>query len=361
MKVFYTHSNLESCYFVRCLHPLVANGWNGDRTSIRKTDLTPESKAKAAMESEVVVFHRPDDKRSLDIAKILKKQGKKIVFDNDDTYKDPKTMKLNEYMNEQRLKRGLKALSDIIDEFIELSDLVTCSTEFLKKEYDKLNKNVIVLPNCIDPFYFDEPLRNETNVVRIGVTGSIGVTADLDIAEPIIKHFENRKDVQIVLFSMPERHEDKKMRELYYNEYKFLDEAKNLEWHPFTSIDKYFDKLNELKLDIMIIPRADNYFNRCKSNLKFLEASMFEIPCIAQGFEDGLSPYEVNPKDAEHMIIVKDNSKWIEEVEKLIKDKQKRLDMGKKAHEYVLENYNIEDKAHLWQEAYETLYSNSTS
>jgi glycosyltransferase involved in cell wall biosynthesis len=141
---------------------------------------------------------------------------------------------------------------------------------------------------------------------------------------------------------------------LYKEEFKLLDSI-DVEWHPFVDADVYYDKINSLKLDIMIIPRADNYFNRCKSNLKFLEASMFEIPVIAQGFTDGKSPYQVNPEDSKHMKIVVDNNDWIPEIEKMIADKEGRREMGRKAKEYVTENYDIATKAHLWEEAYAKL------
>jgi glycosyltransferase involved in cell wall biosynthesis len=102
----------------------------------------------------------------------------------------------------------------------------------------------------------------------------------------------------------------------------------------------------------MIIPRADNNFNRAKSNLKFLESSMFEIPVVAQAFPDGKSPYQVNPEDQKYLLLATDYNDWIEKIESLINDKEKRRKLGKRAKEYVVENYNINDKAHLWEEAY---------
>lgn len=354
MKVYYVSSGHAGCYLVRCLLPLVSNGWDGDQTAMTPKTKTQENKAEAAKHSEIVVFHRASDPKRLELARILKNElGKKIVFDNDDTFRD-ENVKLNEFINKERLKRGIDNLNKYMDAFVTEADLVTCSTEFLAEEYRKLNKNVKVLPNCIDPFYFDEPQRNETDVVRIGITGSIGVSTDIDIAAPIINHYMKDKRVKIVYFCLPSNRYDKLVGETYTEEYKFLDSI-DVEWHPYVDIDKYYDKLNSLKLDIMIIPRADNYFNRCKSNLKFLEASMFEIPVIAQGFPDGKSPYQVNPKDAEHMVIVNDNKDWIPEIEKLIADKDKRREMGRKAREYVLENYDIEKNAYKWVDAYKTL------
>lgn len=354
MRVYYISSGLAGCYLVRCLLPLVANGWDGDQTSITPYNKTPENKSKAAQASDVVVFHRAEDPKKLELARLLKQQGKKIVFDNDDTYKDSTSVKLNKFITEERVKKGMTSLNKYVDAFILEADLVTCSTEFLAEEYRKLNPNVVVLPNCVDPFYFDEPLKNSSKEIRIGVTGSIGVSSDLDVLAPIINHFENDPRVKIVYFSLPANRYDKLVGETYTDEYKFLDSI-NVEWHPYVDIDKYYDKLNSLKLDMMIIPRADNYFNRCKSNLKFLEASMFEIPCIAQGFADGKSPYQVNTEDQKYMKIVTDNKDWIPEIEKMINDKEGREEMGKKAKEYVLKNYNIEGKAHLWEDAYKSI------
>lgn len=356
MRVYYVSSGNLGCYIVRCLLPLVANGWDGDNTSIHPFAKTPENKKNAALDADIVVFHRPEDMRKLELARLLKKQGKKIVLDNDDTYKDPTGgVGLNTYFNAERMKRGLETTSRMADAFLIEADLVTTTTEMLANEYRKLNKNVAVLPNCVDPFYFDEPLRNETDTVRIGVTGSIGQSSDLDVLAPIIKHYEHDKRVKIVFFSLPaNRAANPMLSKAYENEYNFLDSV-DVEWHPTVNADVYYDKINSLKLDVMIIPRKDNYFNRCKSNLKFIEASMFEIPVIAQGFTDGLSPYQVNPEDSNHMKIVIDNNDWIPEIEKMILDKEGRRELGRKAREYVTANYDITKKAHLWNEAYAKL------
>lgn len=356
MKVFFVGASLDGCYNVRALYPLQANGWDGDRTTFLAYRMTPENKAKAAKASEIVVFHRPQREGKLELAKLLKKNGKKIVFDNDDTLKDSGGFKFNEFIDEERMKKGLQKLNEHTDEFIAIADLVTCSTEFLATEYRKINPNVIVLPNCIDPFYFDEPLRNETDVVRIGITGSVGITSDIDNLKPILEHYRGDKRVKFVLFSLPPAQDDKLARELYVDEYKFWD-GFDIEWQPFVPAEEYYDVLNKLKLDLVIIPRADNYFNRCKSNLKFLENSMLEIPSICQSFPTGDSPYQQNPADKDYLLLAGETPEWIEQMEKLINNKDMRRDLGKKARTYVEENYNIETKAHLWASAYKTIYN----
>ena len=357
MKVFFVGSNLNGCFNVRCLFPLQANGFDGDRTTFSLNKMTPENKAKACNDADIIVFHRPEHQTKLDAMRLLKKEGKKIVFDNDDTVKDHGGFKFNEYMDENRLKHGMERLNNVLDQAITEADLVTCSTEFLADEYRKLNKNVVVLPNCIDPFYFDEPLKNESDVVRIGITGSVGITSDMEVLKPIVEHYHKDKRVRLVLLSMPPKGEDKIMKELYYDEYNFWDSV-DVEWHPFVSTEEYYDKLNELCLDMVIIPRYDSLFNRCKSNLKFLENSMLEIPSICQSFSTHDSPYEQNPSDKDYLLLANTHEEWIEQIDKLIENKELRQELGRKAKVYVEENYDINKKGHLWRDAYATLLDN---
>lgn len=355
MRAYYIQSGNAGCYGVRCLLPLVANGWDGDSTSFKYLDKTPENKMLATKQADVVVFHRPEDKKKLELARILKKQGKKIVYDNDDTYKDHDAVKVNDFFDAERVRLGLDKVNKLADQFLIEADLVTTTTEWLAKEYRKLNSNVLVLPNYIDPFYFDEPIRNETDIVRIGISGSIGVTTDIDVLAPIVRHYEHDNRVKIIFFSLPpNRKENPKVEAIYKDEYAFLDSV-DVEWHPTVNSDEYYDKLNSLKLDIMIIPRADNYFNRAKSNLKFIETSMFGIPIIAQGFADGMSPYQVNPDDQKYMKIIMDEKEWVPAIEAMIADKEGRREQGRLAREYVTKNYNIEDHAHKWEDAYKAI------
>ena len=85
------------------------------------------------------------------------KQHFKVVIDLDDDWELPYNHPLYPYYEPQK-KRLTNNLFN--------ADLVTCTTEFLKKEYEKINKNVVVLPNCVDPFYWPRTiLKNETDIV----------------------------------------------------------------------------------------------------------------------------------------------------------------------------------------------------
>lgn len=355
MKVFYVNSGLQGSYTVRCLLPLQANGFDGDRTTFLLNQMTPEDKARGALNAEIVVFHRPIAKQLLELARILKQQGKKIVMDNDDTLKDDNGFKFNEYMNEKRVEQGMEKIDRALNTFAREADLITCTTEFLKKEYEKLNDNVVVLPNCVDPFYWPKPKRNETDIVRIGITGSVGITNDVDALKPIIDHYQNDKRVRLVLLSIPPKGQDDIYKELYSEQYAYWSSV-NIEWHPFCKVDEYPEKLNDLKFDFIIVPRSNSYFNRCKSNLKFLENSLLQIPTIAQAFSTGDSPYQ-GVEDQKYLLLADTTEEWIAQIELFIGNKELRREIGIKAQKYILENYNINDEKNYkkWYNAYSEL------
>lgn len=349
MKVYFTNSSLHGCYYVRALLPLREAGWDGDKTSIHKEAIPEDIRAKAVLDADVVVFHRPNDSRSLDIAKILRRQGKKIVMDNDDTYKG---------FDVTLLGKMYPKIDQAIDEFGRFADLITCSTEVLKEEYLKLNPNVKVLKNCVDPSDWpdvDEIERNDGDKVRIGLVGSVGLLSDMDGFTETLRALKERKDVEIVVFALPPRDATtiQHIQRVYEKEYKFWDDL-GVERHDFVHHKDYISKLNSLKLDILLIPRKDDYFNHCKSNLKFLEASLLEIPVVAQGFADGKSPYQANLKDSEYMDVVVDND-WMRFIDQLILSKEYRRERGAKAREYVIREYDIAKNIGEWTETYQDL------
>ncbi len=324
IKVYFNYGLYNGCNYVRLWLPQKHNGFNGDWKEIGKTR-SPHEAAQLMAESDVVVMHRLMTENQARVFSLVNK--KKIVVDNDDTYKDPIGIK-------GRLRKFANQIDNNLSKFIKRADLVTVSTEFLKSEYEKINSNVVVLPNCVDPddWQINKPLFK--NKFRVGIIGSVAYD-DFKICYDDLKRLGEEKDVEIVVLG------DKKETASW--------KGIKCEYHPYVSFEKYPKVLNDLNLDIMAIPREDNYFNRCKSKLKFLEASMLEIPVLAQGFSDGNSPYQ-NPNDAQHMIIVYKN--WYDAIMQAKQEREHLAKMAKGAKQYVLENYNIKTKAKLWKIQY---------
>jgi glycosyltransferase involved in cell wall biosynthesis len=350
-KVYFVGGAYMGCYYVRCFLPMLANGWTGNYIGLKR-ELKEVSLVQAEMQrADIIVFHRADTAEHHKLAIMMKALGKKIVFDNDDTFKIDKNHAFYG-INDRGFKENIRQKNNVINNFIRNADLVTCSTEYLADEYRKLNKNVVVLPNCVDASDWDEPLRNNTPIIRIGVVGSAAYYHDFDIIKPVLEFLNKDKRVQLVLFglhSKRQREIHKLTDDVHKREYNFWDTLTNIEHVPWVEMIDYFTTLNELRLDIMLIPRRDDDFNRAKSNIKFLESGMCEIPVIASSFKDG--PYE-EIESGVNGILIKNNEGWLEAIESLINSKDRRREMGKLAHSYALNNYNINDKGYLWNDAY---------
>lgn len=356
MKVYYIAGTYESCGYVRCLQPLQANGWDGDKVTRFSPKPDPQRMIQGAMNADIVVFHRPIQKEMYEAAKLLKEAGKKIVMDNDDTYRANSGVPVQMFgKDREKLDTAIGYINEQLKKFAELADMVTVTTEFLKKEYEQWNKNVVVLPNCVDPFDWEEPIKNDTGKIRLLITGSVASNKDYENIIPLLERLKERKDVQLVLQALPADHPSlKESREIYKPEIEFWKQF-NVEWYPFMTLNEYLEFLPTLKIDIMLIPRHDNYFNRCKSNLKFLEASMCKMATVAQSFSDGQSPYEVNKEDIKNLLLAQTPDDWIKQVEYLL-DNPHEIDILKeKSHEYVKNNYDINNNGTKWKEAYKKI------
>jgi glycosyltransferase involved in cell wall biosynthesis len=349
MKVYFIGNNYDGCFYVRCLQPLIHNGWDGMKTSLSSPKASSEQMFQGAMNADVVVFQRPSEEMKVKVADLLKQAGKIVVFDNDDTYK------ANSGVPYQMIHKDLvEKMDSNLMEFIKKADIVTTTTEFLAEEYREHNKNVHILPNCVDPDDWDSPLKNETDKVRIGLVGSVTLNGDYDNIVPVLKQLSDREDVELVVFGLPPKEDRfKVMQDCHKKEIEFWNSL-NIDWQPLVAMENYFETLNELRLDIMLIPRAENYFNKCKSNLKFLEAGMLEIPIIASSFSDGNSPYDKDIEQGVNGLLVKDKEDWLPAIEMLVKDKELRQEIGKNAKVYVLHNYNIKNNYLKWKELYAT-------
>lgn len=357
MKVYYIAGTYESCGYVRCIQPMQANGWDGDKITIHSQRPNPNKMMQGAMNADIVVFHRPVQKEMYEAALLLKEAGKKIVMDNDDTYRANSGVPVQMFgKDREKLDVAVEFMDSQLKKFAGIADMVTVTTDFLKKEYEEVNKNVVVLPNCVDPFDWNEPEKNDTGKTRILITGSVASNRDYENIIPLLEKLKERDDVQVVLQALPADKEDlKESREMYRPELDFWNQY-NVEWYPFMKLTDYLEFLPTLKIDIMLIPRYDNYFNRCKSNLKFLEASMCKMATVAQSFPDGNSPYEVDKEDTENIILASNSQDWIDKVIDLLDNPKKIGILKEKSHNYVLNKYDINKCGHRWKSAYKSLF-----
>lgn len=346
MKAYFINGRYDGCWYVRQYLPMLHNGWDGNKTSPFTEQADNMQAYKGAMASDVVVFHRPDQANKAQVIPLLKMAGKKVVVDNDDTYIPDSGTPVSDLFNHEDL---LQKINENLNYAIQHADLVTVTTDFLAREYGFYNDNVVVLPNYVDPADWGPVEHHKNDKIRIGLVGSVVSTHDFYDIKPFLKEISEDDRYQLVVMGLPpDSPEYSKMNEIYKEEKEFWLSL-NVEWHPFVRADEYIAKLKELRMDIALIPREDNYFNKCKSNLKFLEMSMLGVPCIASGWKD--NPYE---KDRKHIYLPNTLKGWKSALKKLTDGKTRR-DRGMSARMYVESKYDIKKHAKKWEETYKSL------
>ena len=310
-------------------------------------DVSDDILTKKALEADVIVFQRPSTTPAYELARLLKQRGKKIIFDNDDSYEGVPLARLG---NKKRVEIA-KQLSKNLNDFVKLADGITVSTLILAKEYAKLNPNVAVLKNCIDPLDEVPCRKNDTGKFRVGLIGSVTTNDDYNHIKDDLKRLHDRDDVTLVVLgvklnngkSMPGLEED----------FDFWASLPKIEWHSTVNVTDYYVAVADLALDLAIIPRKEHYFNQCKSNLKFLDMSLLKIPVLAQGFSDGTSPYQ--GVDEKYLTIVMPNESWYDRIIEIKNSHATYANLASEAHDYVLKEYNIAVYAQTWTDTIKKL------
>jgi len=371
MKILGIERDDSACNYYRIFSPLknMLDQNLADIALIHQRDIASDRALSLALNSDVIVFQRPANEDWLNFIKVCRKHGKHIVSDYDD---DPfNTSPLNPFYQyvgtepvEYTWADGTKemlwseemvgstgskifnierniAFRDLFRLNFKKSDLVTCTTEILADEFRKITPSVAVLPNLIDPVFWPSIPDFSKREVRIGWQGGWSHYEDLYDIVPVIKDILNKYDnVKFVYFG------DQRFRTLF----KDCDQNK-IEWQDWVHHETYPYKMTLLNLDIGICPLSNTHFNWTKSAIKWMEYSMLGAATVAANIE----PYSSVIKDRETGLLPNDNEDWKMALEALIENPEKRRLMAKRAFMDVMENHNIQNKAHLWIKAYEEM------
>lgn len=339
-KILFVPGSYPFCYYYRAYLPGVYSRQMVVSDFMRKdAKFSGERLLEQAMEADIIVFQRPTGSQSPKLAKLLKLKGKKIIFENDDTYAGIPLFRLgNDKQREIAIQQG-----ESLKEFMRESHGCIASTQVLGDEFSKINPNTVVLKNCIDPLDYVKCKENTTGKFRIGFIGSVTSNDDYEHIKDDIRKIDARGDTTIVILGV--KHADGEVTKGMTEDYEFWSTIKNIEWHPYCHVTEYMSTIASLALDVAIIPRKEHYFNECKSNLKFLEMSLLKIPVLAQGFKSGNGPYD-DPVDKQYMTVIQDS--WYDYIVDIKNNYSKYKALAVKAHDYVLEHYNIKTYSQEW-------------
>lgn len=274
---------------------------------------------------DVIIFQRIQNMPAIVLIQELRKEypNVKIVAELDDSVGEVPPSSPYKWADHHRWSA----------EHLFRSDAVICSTEYLANSIRPIvgDKKIHIAPNCINSktWKFKSP-KKETDTFRIGYVGGGAHDEDLLIAyRAILPVLEKYNHIKFII-----RYGGYKPK--WLKEHKQID-FKSVAWY----IKEYPQRLADMNLNLALAPLRDSEFNRCKSNLKWIEWSSMNIPLLASDVE----PY----RKTDGFMVLTDNlvSSWTRKFEELIrtipnigKDYAKD-DRGKKLSRQCLERYNI--------------------
>ena len=292
-----------------------------------------------------------------------------------------------------------------IENNLKVAENITTTTSIFANEISKLNKNVFVLPNAIDPTEQQyTPNPEPSDRLRIGWLGGSSHLKDLEILRGVVNRLKTDDlldKVQFVLcgFDLRGQHteidkntgeqrtrnilpkesvwyqyeriftDDYSIVSPEYKEFllKFIqEEYKDVSKEPYRRvwtkhISTYATNYN--LFDVSLAPIEENMFNKVKSQLKVIEAGFHHKAIIAQNY----GPYQIDVKNAikfgggfdetANGILVdskKNHKDWYESIKKLIKNPEIVSVLQENLYNTVKDTYSLnkvtEDRKNLYLE-----------
>jgi len=351
-----------ACTRLRIWQPLKKIGRLGlaDVATVECGD-DPEERLK---ETDIVVFGRAAGDNVNRIVKKFKEWKVKIVFDLDDNffeispfsphYQSLGVMPVNRenpdgsvdeiYVDGKRgfdVKKGRKIRGDMID-VIRAADMVTVSTEPLRKEYKRFNDNVVVVPNCLDFTIWDrEPIERTDDRIRILYTGASNHVDDFLMVRDALR--EIQKKYEKVWYTFVGTNWDIFGGGIDYSRaeiYEWLDYAAYPYW------------LKSICADIGIAPVTETKFNDCRSELKWMEYSALGVPTIASNW----GSYSRGIKDGETGLLVKNPDDWEQAISRLVEDATLRKKLSTNAYKEVRKIHNLDFVVDKWMDVFNNVH-----
>ena len=346
---------------------------------------------------QIVHFHRSfgNIDHCPQLIKTLQGAGIILVADIDDYWLPTKEHPIHQLIVENKMNQK------IVDN-LKASDYVITTTEIFANEIRKFNKNVIVLPNAIDP---KEPQFNQptppSDKIRVGWLGGSSHLHDLKLLDGMVnkltpiqeklQYYVCGFDIRGTVTELNKQTGEQKQRpikpeetvwvryeEIFTNNYKiitpeyklFLDKFEEGEYPAIKNenyvrvwtrpVEQYAK--NYSNFDISLAPIKNHIFNRMKSQLKVIEAGFYKKALIASN----VGPYTIDLKHAldkgnftnGNALLVNENnnhSDWAKNIKKLVENPNMITDLGERLYETVKDKYDLNQVTHERASFYKSL------
>jgi glycosyltransferase involved in cell wall biosynthesis len=333
---------------------------------------------------QIVHFHRSigvDLDRTPEFVRQLQSMGIVVIGDIDDYWLPTKEHPIHQLIIQNKIHEK-------IVKNLKVCDYVTTTTELFANEIRKFNKNVLVLPNAIDPkeTQFNEPTL-PSDKVRVGWLGGSSHLHDLKLLDGMVSKLspiQDKLQYYVCGFDIrgtvteinkqtgektqrpikPEETVWVKYEEIFTNNYKIItprykDYLDTFTENDYTGVEKEnyvrvwtrpvnsYAK-NYSKFDISLAPIKNHMFNRMKSQLKVIEAGFYKKALIASN----VGPYTIDLKhalkngqftDGNALLVNETNnhSDWAKNIKKLVENPNLITDLGERLYETVKDRYDL--------------------
>jgi glycosyltransferase involved in cell wall biosynthesis len=329
------------------------------------------------------------------IINFLKSLGIVVVVDLDDYWLPGKEHPIHQLILQDKIHEKIMAN-------LKVASYVTTTTSIFADEIRRLNRNVVIFPNGINPEepQFKQPIE-ESDRIRVGWLGGSSHLHDLKLLEGFVNKNSMLNDkIQYVLCGFdtrgtiteinqmtgertqrpikPNETVWARYEEIFTNNYKivtpeyknFLMQFKEAEFSDERNmayrrvwtkpINTYAS--NYSKFDISLAPIKNHIFNRVKSQLKVIEAGFYKRALIASE----IGPYTIDLKHAlefgqlkdGNALLVKEernHSDWAKNIKFLVNNPNLIVDLGERLYETVKDTYDLRNITKNRAEWYKTL------
>jgi hypothetical protein len=274
-----------------------------------------------------------------------------IIYETDDLHISHGVQKWNGYWKAANLERPL------IEDMARRADLLTVATPMLATHYGRYNPRIRVIRNAIDPdLYRCDTPRPDGTKPRLVYYGS---TARMrDYAGQYVTG--DPKDGKGYAFRAVQENRNLLTRVFYGTNPGTEEIIEKLfdEHHPYVvGIEAFAKALTNSHGDIGIAPLGGDEFDRCKSELHWLEYAITGQAFIGERY-NGDGPYQV-VRDGVDGLLARGAQEWYDSVKKLAKSKDLREQLAGAAKERVIADYSLKVRAQEWADAYRWVAENA--
>ena len=355
------------------------------------------------------------------LAKIkqLQNAGVKVIQDLDDFYSIWKNMpnpsnnkNAPRDQNEAAFRKYLiddynqrKYITEKTIEIIRLADHITTTTPIFKEKLLKLNKNVTVIPNAIDPREKQfHPSVSKCNKLKVGLILGSSHIKDVELLKGLTNLLKEDLDkIQFVLCgfdlngSKPQWDNETmqitqkpilptesiwvEYEKILTDNYSIVSAEYKNYLMQFTNMLQYPNEDNETyirrwtkpietygthyqEIDVLLVPLVNNEFNSAKSQLKIVESAF----CYKSIIASNVGPYTLdlrpgilkngNIDETGNSLLIKDGAKvneWGKAIKLLLDNPILREKLKNNLHSEITEKYNLGEVSKIRAELYKKL------